>query len=855
MPWSAVAGMMAGGLMARAFPIIVALLLASCGGERRSSPALGGGAAGAEPAGGDDRGDGGDGQDDVGGDDAAPPTPQLPGEGEGEGERPAPDPPAGGEGEGEGEGEPAVDPPQPVACGSAAGELPDGLDLVELAWDDGGGSTSITEQQGWVVGGQDMAVAPLNQSVRFDLQHPARIHAIRVRYQHLPQDPEAPLRIGIHPDFGHNGFDFWPHDTLWSGDLCREDVEAGGWTEFVLDEPLDVPHPVPLYVSHRRQEGGADWAFDVSLTQGCDNPPWCCNTYLECHSANNLPELIEFVDQGQQYYFWNGLSLSFWYDYMVRLVVEYAPDEAPPIFTRLEDVESGGKQAWEDVDGDGFEDLLLNGNRLLRNLGDGAGGFEDITAQALPADLAATGGVFGDYDNDGCADLFVFVEDPGRGDTLLHNLCDGSGGFEDVTEDAGLDDVQEYNGCPGGDGERWAAPTSSAAWVDINGDGQLDLYQGNEVCWDAGGFYADKVWINAGDGFFEEWTGEGGFQGEGDDDDKLGARGVNPADFDGDGDVDVFVNNYHLHRNLLYVNEGGDGGGGEPGDPGDIEVSEEGEARGVAGELLPPEFGAIYGHSVGAAWGDIDGDGDFDLIIASLAHPRFYDFSDKSQVLMQDGDAGTFTDAQGDWSYPWGDTGIRYQEGHFSPVLFDVDHDGALDLAISTAYQGRVTDFYWGGGDGTFELDAYRAGIHEEYGGGMATADLDNDGDLDLASAGGVWLNDLSDAAPERSGHWLQIRLIGGPRSNRMAIGATVRVTAANSDQAQLRLVPGGTGYGCQDSHTLHFGLGPAATVDHIEVDFPGAGTVQFAGPHRADRRLWLTEAGEVHEGWAPPDL
>ena len=67
------------------------------------------------------------------------------------------------------------------------------------------------------------------------------------------------------------------------------------------------------------------------------------------------------------------------------------------------------------------------------------------------------------------------------------------------------------------------------------------------------------------------------------------------------------------------------------------------------------------------------------------------------------------------------------------PVLFDADSDGALDLAISTAYQGRVTDFYWGAGDGTFVLDSLHAGMREEYGGCMAATDLDNDGDIDLA--------------------------------------------------------------------------------------------------------------------------
>jgi hypothetical protein len=67
------------------------------------------------------------------------------------------------------------------------------------------------------------------------------------------------------------------------------------------------------------------------------------------------------------------------------------------------------------------------------------------------------------------------------------------------------------------------------------------------------------------------------------------------------------------------------------------------------------------------------------------------------------------------------------------------------------------------------------------------------------------------------------------------------------------RIVVGGTGYGCQDSHTLHFGLGAADSVAELSVDFPGAETVEFEGPFDADQRLWLTEQGDVHPGWAPP--
>jgi len=312
-------------------------------------------------------------------------------------------------------------------------------------------------------------------------------------------------------------------------------------------------------------------------------------------------------------------------------------------------------------------------------------------------------------------------------------------------------------------------------------------------------------------------------------------RGANPLDFDFDGDVDIMVNNYHLHANLFYLNNG------------DGTVSEKAYKMGLQGHADLFGMAIQYGHSCGTSWGDMDGDGDWDLVVASLAHPRFYNFSDKTQVLINNGQ-GEFSDIQGDWSYPMGDAGIRYQEGHYVPVLADVDQDGILDLAISSEYNGRPTDFLWGQGDGTFKLDSYHAGIDLPTGNCMAVSDIDHDGDLDMGTRAALWRNELPG---DQMGHWLQLRIIGNGGCNRAAIGATARVFAG--DNMYLRYVNGGTGQGCQDSLYLHVGLGDADEVDFIEVDFPYAVTVTYDGPIAADRRLWLFEDGGLEEGWSPP--
>jgi hypothetical protein len=293
------------------------------------------------------------------------------------------------------------------------------------------------------------------------------------------------------------------------------------------------------------------------------------------------------------------------------------------------------------------------------------------------------------------------------------------------------------------------------------------------------------------------------------------------------------VNNYVLLPNLFFDNNG------------DGTVTEVASDVGLAGH---PDFfmGAWYsGHTIGTAWGDIDNDGDFDVIQANLAHPRFYNFSDKTAVLINDGAAG-FADLSGDWSYPASEAGLRYQETHSVPVLADFDHDGDLDLVITAVYGGRPTDFYWGNGDGTFSLDVYHAGITTENGWGVATSDYDNDGDPDIATYS-LFENTMTAG----KGHWLQVRVIGNAGSNWAAIGTTVTISAGGAEY--LRYVHGGSGQGCQDSLYLHFGIRDATTVDLITAEFPGGGTVVYTGPFAADGRIWVFEDGTTWEGWAPP--
>lgn len=419
---------------------------------------------------------------------------------------------------------------------------------------------------------------------------------------------------------------------------------------------------------------------------------------------------------------------------------------------------SGGVAAWGDFNNDGWTDLY-SGGQLWRN--DAGKRFHRVENVPL-----AGPGIWGDFDNDGFLDLFSWA-----GEGKLYRSQQGKG-FENVGE--------AFPKLP-------TTVSLGAAWGDLDGDGFIDLYVGGYEVWPSKEFPDVMLLNEKGERFIEHWRQER----------ILRARGITAADFDEDGDLDVYVSNYRLQPNRLLQNDG------------------KGKLTDVASEFGTAGDGGLgaWGHTIGSAWGDLDNDGHFDLFVGNFSHPPQY--QDRPKFLRNLGPEGKFHFA--DHSNT---AGLRWQESYASPALADFDNDGHLDLFFTTVYRGDRSVLYRNLGGWKFEEVSAAAKVDVPTTYQAAWADFDGDGYLDLATGGRLFRN------PGGKNHWLKVRLVGGGKVNAAAIGAQVRIQM--DDKILTRQVEGATGQGNQNDLTLHFGLGSHAKPISAEIRWPNGAKQQI---------------------------
>lgn len=253
----------------------------------------------------------------------------------------------------------------------------------------------------------------------------------------------------------------------------------------------------------------------------------------------------------------------------------------------------------------------------------------------------------------------------------------------------------------------------------------------------------------------------------------------------------------------------------------------------------------LGGNSGTTVCADLNNDGLLDLVTTEIVHWDVGANSDPSDLLYNNGD-GTFTRRGAELGLVKDHASVRWDDGDITAAVFDFDNDGRNDVLIaSTDYPGTRAHLYWQRPDGTFEKLAPELGIDMKSAHGVAVADFDGDGDLDLIvghSANRCSSGDHCYPAGERhvrifentvgqDRNWVKVKLEGPEGVNRSAIGA--QVTVDTGDLKMVQEVGGGHGhYGLQDEMTLHFGVGDAKEVD-ITVDWPTPGAPNLL-QHRA---------------------
>jgi hypothetical protein len=479
----------------------------------------------------------------------------------------------------------------------------------------------------------------------------------------------------------------------------------------------------------------------------------------------------------------------------------------------------GSGAGFLDYDQDGWLDLyLVNGaslpghdaqpppvNALYRNNGDGS--FTDVTlAAGVGHPGYGMGCAVGDYDNDGHPDLYVTNF---GADVLYRNNGDGT--FTDVTRRSGVGS------------ELWGA---SAGFGDIDADGDLDLYVVNYVdftlenhkrCGNPGlglpdychpqvyNGLPDVLFRNNGDGTFSDVTREAGVyaqEGKG--------LGVVFGDYDDDGDSDIYVANDST-PNFLWRNDGRG------------RFEEVGMLSGVA---LDEEGRAEAG--MGVDFGDFDNDGDLDIFVTNLVLETNTLYLNLGNGFFEDATART---GMAEPSLPYVGFGTGF---------FDYDNDSDLDVFIANGHildtvdllKGTVTyeqpNLLMRNQVGRFEDVSAQSGPHfaeRRASRGAAFGDYDNDGDVDVLVTNSNRPPALLRNDGGNQGRKLMVLAVGS-RGNRDAIGARLWVTAG---RRQMREVHGAYSYLSHSDLRVAFGIGGSATVEKLEIRWPGGPLESFA--------------------------
>lgn len=440
----------------------------------------------------------------------------------------------------------------------------------------------------------------------------------------------------------------------------------------------------------------------------------------------------------------------------------------------------------------------------------GNGTFADRTAEAgLSEQLGGLNLIQADYNNDGCLDILVLRgawEFPQRM-SLLRNNCDGT--FTDVTKASGLDIPIQ---------------TQTGVWADIDNDGYLDLFVGNE-----GG--PSHLFRNRGDGTFEDISHAAGI-------DRVAyTKGVVAADYDKDGYVDFYVSNLNGDNFLFHNNH-------------NRTFTDVAKQAGV--EKPWQSFAAWFFDYDNDGWPDLFVTSYYVSVEESIRSYLGLTPNAETMKLYKNLGNGAFRDVTAE-------VGLDRVFMPMGSNFGDIDNDGFLDIYLGTgnpSYASILPNVLLRNQEGKSFTDVTAASgtgeLHKGH--GVAFADIDNDGDEDLLTEiGGAVLGDSHAFRlfenPGNDNDWISLHLVG-VKTNRAAIGALIKITVQNegkSPRSIYRSVGSGGSFGASPL-TQHIGLGKSAKILELEITWPTSRTRQNFSNVAVDQFLEIKEFAKNYE-------